>query len=468
MLTIFTADKQHTCEGFTRREFLQVGTLGFGGLTLANLFSAAHGSEAALVRDKAVVVLNLQGGPSQMETFDPKMEAPAEYRPVFGDLPTKLPGVRFGKHFPGLSSLADRLAIVRCFRHGISTHEKAANFVMAGGNPDNSNMASVFASVAGMTNPQTGMPQAAILTPPSVGEEFQGLGTRFDDFVTVLGSLSAAYKPFDPSDGGELLRNMQLRISESRLSDRRALLARLDEFKRKFDGTDALRGADRFDQQAFDVILGGVSDAFNLQQEDPAVVERYDTGMFTVSKALQKKRRYAREAQPISLGKQLLLARRLVEADCRFVTVTSAGWDHHGNRNNFSIAEGIPILAPAVDKAATAFLQDLEDRGLSDKVLLVIMGEFGRTPQLSETGGRGHWGDLCPLIFAGGGLPMGQVIGRSDNRAGQPQGQVVTASNLFATIMHTLIDPGQLRLVSSVPRAITQYFADCKPIPQLT
>ena len=183
---------------------------------------------------------------------------------------------------------------------------------MAGGNPTNSNMASVFARIAGTTSPRTGLPHAAILTPPSVGDEFQGLGTRFDDFVTVLGQLSATYKPFDPSDGSALLQNMKLQISESRLNSRRALLSRLDQFKRKFEGSEILQGADQFDQQAFDVILGGMGDAFDLGKEPPSLIERYDTSMFKVSKELRKKRRYAKEAAPITLGKQLLLARRLI------------------------------------------------------------------------------------------------------------------------------------------------------------
>ena len=190
--------------------------------------------------------------------------------------------------------------------------------------------------------------------------------------------------------------------------------------------------------------------------------------MFEVPKSLLKKRRYAKEAQPIALGKQLLLARRLVEADCRFITVTSAGWDMHGNRNNFTMSEGMPLLGPAVDKAATAFIQDLEDRGLSDRVLLIITGEFGRTPMISETGGRGHWGDLCSLVFVGGGLPMGQVIGQSDRRAEVPVGQVVTSANLYATIMNTLLELGQLRVTDGIPTEITRHLADSQPIPQLS
>ena len=466
MFTLYGDDYQHTCEGYTRRELLQVGTLGIGGLSLSTLLSAradaANG--AALVKDKAVVVLNLQGGASHIETFDPKMTAPVEYRAMFGDVPTKLPGVTFGSHFPGLASMADRMAVVRCYQHGISNHEPAARHVMAGGNPTGSNMASVFARIAGMNSRRTGIPTASIITPPAVGDEYQGIGDRFVGFVSDPGPLSDAYKPFDPSAGAEIVQNMKLTIPARRFEDRRSLLTRLDRFKRRVDETDSLGGADQFEQQAYDVIMGGMSDAFDVSREDPALIARYDTSRFRLPKELQKKRR---AASPDSLGKQMLLARRLIEADCRFITVPSVGWDMHGNQNNVSIKAGMPVLGPAADKAITAFLQDLEDRGLSDKVLLIITGEFGRTPQISETGGRGHWGDLCTLAFVGGGLAMGQVIGESDRVAGIPQGDVVTSANVFATIMSTLLDLGELRVTPSVPGDIASYLSDSQPIPHL-
>ncbi len=469
MFSIDTTGRHRTCEGVTRRELLQVGTLGLGGLTLSGLLSAkaraANGGP--LVRDKAVVLLNLQGGASHIETFDPKMTAPSEYRAMFGEVKTKLPGVTFGSHLPGLAKWADRMAVVRCYQHGITTHEKAALNVMAGGNPTNSNMASVFARIAGTNSHRTGVPNATIVRPPAVGEEYRDLGRRFDRFAVNLGTLPPACKPFDPSAGGEVVQNMKLRIPTDRLDDRRSLLSRLDSFKRQVDGTDLLRGADRFEQQAFDIIVGGMSDAFDISREDPDLIARYDTGRFEIPRWLREAKSSKESPSPVALGKQMLLARRLVEADCGFVTVTSAGWDMHGNRNTFSIDEGMPILGPALDKAVTAFLEDLEDRGLSEKVLLVITGDFGRTPQIAESGGRGHWGELCPLVFVGGGLPMGQVIGQSDDRAAVPTGQVVTSANVHATIMGTLLDLAELRLDNSIPRDIADYLAASEPIPQL-
>ena len=179
----------------------------------------------------------------------------------------------------------------------------------------------------------------------------------------------------------------------------------------------------------------------------------------------QKKNKNLLRQSPVSLGRQLLMARRLVEADCRFVTVTSAGWDMHGNA--FGIDDGMPILGSAVDHAVAAFLEDLDERGLSERVLLVITGEFGRTPRINKKAGRDHWGNLCTLAFAGGGLPMGQVIGQSDRRAAVPAGEPVSTANVLATIMHTLLDIGRLRLESGIPSDIMRSLNEAQPIPRL-
>jgi uncharacterized protein (DUF1501 family) len=197
-------------------------------------------------------------------------------------------------------------------------------------------------------------------------------------------------------------------------------------------------------------------------------VERYDTGAFTIPKGLPKKKKNGKAipAQaPLALGKQMLMARRLCEAGCGFVTVTSTGWDMHGNA--FGIDDGMPILGPAVDKAASAFIEDCSSKGLSEKILLVITGEFGRTPKINARGGRDHWGNLCTLAFAGGGLKMGQVVGKSDKLVGQPAEDLVTPNMLLGTVMNTLFDPGKVRLLSSIPDDVKKAVIDSKPIPQL-
>ncbi len=467
MLTLISNGYSQDCEGIGRRDVLKVGTLGFGGLTLANLLNAkaSAASGGPIVRDKAVVVLNLQGGPTHIETFDPKMTAPAEYRAMFGEVKTSLPGVTFGSHFPKLASLADRLAVVRSYRHGIGSHATAAMHVMAGGNSTGANMGSLYSRVAGLTDPATGIPKCTVLPPGSAGEKYKKLGAQTSR-VTSTGTLPSAYKPFDPSAGGQIVENMKLRISEQRLDDRRQLLSGLDSLKRQVDETGILQGADAFQQQAFDVILGGISDAFNLKQEDPRVVQRYDTSDIDIPKALfKKKNKNLLRQSPIALGKQMLLARRLVEAGCGFVTVTSAGWDMHGNA--FGIDDGMPILGSAVDRAAGAFIEDLEERGLTDKVLLVITGEFGRTPRINKKAGRDHWGNLCTLAFSGGGLPMGQVIGQSDRQAGTPATDPISSANVLATIMHTLLDVGELRITSGIPSEILRAVTENDPIAQL-
>jgi hypothetical protein len=448
---------------------LQVGTLALGGLTLADLLAInaqAGTGKNPILRDHSVVILNLQGGPTHIETFDPKMTAPVEYRAMFGEVQTTVPGMTFGSHFERLAKHAGNMSVVRSYRHGIGSHGRASEHVAAGGNATGANMGSLYSRLAGMTNPETGIPTSAVIQPGAVGDQYKKLGANATR-ITGTGTLPKSFKPFDPSAGGDIVNNMELKIDERRLDDRRSLLTGLDGFKRQLDSAGGLAGADKFQQQAFDVILGGISDAFDISQEDPATVRRYDTSHIDISKRLYKKKnKNLLKQSPVSLGKQMLMARRLVESGCRFVTVTSAGWDMHGNA--FGIDDGMPILGTAVDIATSAFLEDLDNIGLSNKVLLVITGEFGRTPRINKKGGRDHWGNLCTLAFAGGGLPMGQVIGRSDRTASVPASDPVSSSQVLATIMHYLIDIPELRLVTGIPPDVSRALTSATPIPQLT
>ena len=404
MLQLFESGLSHDCERVSRRELLKVGTLGLGGVSLADLLrTQAHaGTGQSVVKDKAVVVLNLQGGPTHIETFDPKMTAPREYRAMFGETKTKLPGVTFGSHFPGLASLADRMSIVRCFTHGVSSHAKAAQLVMAGGNATEAQMGAVYSRIAGTNSPRTGIPNNAVLSPGAAGEEYKQFGSNVSR-VTQIGSLPSAYRPFDPSAGGEVVSNMELQLPKNRLGDRKSLLNQLDDYKRRLDRHETIAGADSFQQQAFEVIAGGISQAFDLTQESTETLARYDTSRFAIPRHIQKKKKNVPGQSPVALGKQLLLARRMIEADCRFVTVTSSGWDMHGNA--FGIDDGMPLLGSAVDKAATAFLEDLAERGLSDRVLFVITGEFGRTPRINKKGGRDHWDASAHLLSPAADCP---------------------------------------------------------------
>jgi len=467
MLTITETGHGLAGGGSTRRDLLQIGASSLGGLSLAGLLAArSHAGLGSALKDRSVVVLNLQGGPTQFETFDPKMTAPSEIRSITGEVGTALPGVTFGGSLPQLASLADRMAVVRSYRHGISSHGPAAMHVMAGGNPTGAMMGALFARVAGLTNPQTGMPHNALVTARAMGPKFKELYASVER-VSQTGTLPRAYRPFDLSAGGEIIDNMRLHVQQKRLDDRRALLAGLDQLRRRMDTSGIVESSSRFQQQAFEVLMRGVSDAFDLSRESPATVARYDTGTMEPTDAVKKRNAYAKQFSPVTLGRQMLLARRLCESGCGFVTVTCGGWDMHGGGKEFTMADGLASLTPAVDRAVSAFVEDVNRRGLSDKILLVITGEFGRTPRINKNGGRDHWGNLCTLAFVGGGLKMGQVVGRSDRTAGQPASTPIASGNVLATVMHSLFDFGQLRLQTGVPKDVEQVLVSHEPIREL-
>ena len=241
-----------------RRSLLQVGTAGIAGLSLAQVMEARASSQSRFVKNRSVVVLNLQGGPTQFETFDPKMDAPSEIRSIFGQISTSLPGVNFGSQFPRIARHAHRMTVVRSYRHGISSHGPAAYHVMAGGNSTGAQMGAVYTRAGGLTNPATGMPRNMVVTAEGVGETYKGIYASVER-VSQTGSLPASYKPFNLGGGGELVDNMKLSLDPSRLGDRRGLLTELDSLKRKADQSGLLKSADKFQQQAFDVLIKGVS-----------------------------------------------------------------------------------------------------------------------------------------------------------------------------------------------------------------
>lgn len=457
--------------GLQRREFLRIGSLALGsGLALPKLLAsraAAAEELPSMVRDKSVVFLFLQGGPSQMETFDPKMSAPREYRTITGEVKTKLPGVTFGGTFPQMANLADKLAIVRSFASGNGDHQ---NYIsVAGGNSLKVPMGTLYSRIAGTNHPTTGMPSNVIVAPEAVDAENKP-GANFETdslnkLIAASQNLGASYAFFDPSGGGELRRNLELQLPRNRFDDRRALLRQLDTFRRSVESTRAIENASVFEQQAYEVIVNGISKAFDLSQEDPRVVARYDTSRYFTNAEIQ--RWYDMKRSTNLLGKQMLMARRLCEAGCGFVTVVDAGWDMHSNSNSPKHLGGMYWLGPQVDHAVTAFLEDVESRGLSDKILLVISGEMGRTPNINRDGGRDHWGELTPLVLAGGGLKMGQVIGRSDDRGGRPVTERYTPNHLMATVMHTLFDVGQVRVAQNLPKNIVDTLGAVSPIREL-
>ncbi len=469
MFRLLDTGLAHTCRGYSRREFLRIGSLALGGLTLPHLL--AHRAQATpgkpMVKDRAVVFLFLQGGPSHIELFDPKMNAPREFRSITGEVPTKLPGVTFGGTFPRLAALADRLAIVRSFASGNTDHQKYLS-VIGASNPLQASLGSLYARIAGTNNPRTGIPSNATITPEAVEPNVK-IGKNFETKalpqLSSPGMLGPSYAAFDPSSGGDLKKNLELKLPRERFDDRKSLLTQLDTFKRRMDATGALQGMDAYQQQAYEIILKGIAQAFDLSKEDPRTVEKYDTSKLFRLEEVQRWGDMRRSSN--LLGKQMLLARRLVEAGCGFVTVADAGWDMHSNGNSPKNLDGMKWLGPQVDHAVAAFLDDVHQRGLSDKILLVVTGEMGRTPRINKNGGRDHYGNLTPLALAGGGLKMGQVIGQSDRTAANPATSRYTPNNLLATVLQTVFDVGEVRINPEIPTTVSRVVTDDKPIREL-
>jgi uncharacterized protein (DUF1501 family) len=452
----------HDQSRFGRRDFLRVGALSFGGLALRA--ERALSSTPTFLAEKSVVFLFLHGGPSQIETFDPHMDAPAETRSATGEISTALPGVTFGSSFPRLAGLVDRLAVVRSFVPGDGNHDIKP---VVGKDSAGANLGSVYAHIAGGNHPDTGMPRNLVLFPRAVDPSTQPGTMNFGNFGAA-GPFGSAAAPFQPGAGGSLQQDMKLALAPDRFDDRRALLAELDRAKAALDASQA-EGIDASRHKAWNLLLGGVADGFDLSREDARTVARYDTAPLVRPENIDKKwknyNNYVDNAK--SLGKLMLLARRLCERGAGFVTVTTNFvWDMHSDVNNAPVAEGMRYMGPPLDHAVSAFLEDVEARGLSDRILLVCCGEMGRTPKINKGGGRDHWGNLGPLFLAGGGVNVGQAIGRSARNGGEPNSEPVRIRNLIATIMHTLFDVGQLRITRGLPRDIMQML-EWDPIPGL-
>ena len=457
MLRLVTGEKNPYRYGTTRREFLQVGTLALGGLSLPQLLAvrAAAAQAGRGMKDTSIVLLFLTGGPSQIETFDPKMSAPSDYRSVTGEVATEIPGLTFGGTFPQLARLAKRMTIVRSFTHGNSDHTGAVQDVMRCGNPADAGMGAIVTRLRGPSHPRTGMPSHVFLTINEPDPQFDRERLRLAA-AAGPGLLGGAYGAAEIGRESAMIRSMELSLATARLEDRRMLRRALDRLRLNISSEQRL---DQFEQQAFETILGKSKDAFDLSKEDPRLVRRYDTGRFNTG---------LRVAQRSStLGKQLLLARRLCETGCGFVTIHNPGWDMHGGPTQFSVPYGMERLGRPLDQAVSTFLDDVHDRGLSEKILLIITGEFGRTPKVKPDGGRDHWPRLSTLAFAGGGLKMGQVIGQSSERAEEPKSRPVTLDNLLGTVLHAAFDVPTLRTLPNIPRLVANTLERVEPIHEL-
>ncbi|HWB00399.1 MAG TPA: DUF1501 domain-containing protein, partial [Pirellulales bacterium] len=430
---------------YGRRDFLRIGALGAGSLLSLPRYLQAKAAGSDYVRDKAIVFLFMQGGPSQLETFDPKPDAPAGIRTTTGVTPTSIPGVQFGNAFPALAARADRMTIVRSYVPGNPKHDIKP---IVGEATNQASLGALYARLAGTTNSRSGLPTSACLYPRSVDPACGDASSKFGRFNDP-GQLGSGYAPFMPGGNGPLETAMRLTMERTRLENRRDLLSQINTLRRAADKSRLIEGMDEFDQQAFDILLQGAADAFDLSKEDSRNVARYDTSSLVTADQIDKKwknyNRYVDHNR--SIGKLLLLARRLVEAGVGFVTITTDFvWDNHADVNNVGVEEGMKYCGFAFDHAVSNFLDDLAERGLEDKVLLVCCGEIGRTPRINTRGGRDHWGSVASVLMAGGGLPRGRVYGRSTPDGGEPDSQAVSQKNLVATLLHTVFDIPRLRV----------------------
>lgn len=417
MLSFLSNQRYLDCEGATRRDFLRIGTLGLGALSLPQLLQAQSQaiSEGRAINRKSVIWIWLAGGPTHVETFDPKMSAPVEYRSTTGEVQTSIPGMTLGGTFSQMAKLGDKLAIVRSFAHGNSSHGTGTQWVMTGSKPQGRDatkpsIGSIVAKIGGTFNPVTGIPS------------YVRMGNINGDGAAFLGPR---FNPFSPS--GQAAKNMKVGLPTDRVNDRRELLTGLDRINRDIDASGRMDGMDGFEQQAFNLMLGQAKDAFGTKGEDPKTVERYG-------------RRF---------GQSLLTARRLCEAGTSFITVNSGGWDMHSN-----VERSIKTRGAEIDQGVSALIEDLNDRGMQDDVLVVITGEFGRTPRINKRAGRDHWGNLCTLALSGGGLNMGQIIGRSSPKAEVPDSTPIRPHDLVATIFNLFGIPLDQQIVNFQGRPV--------------
>ena len=457
-----------TDNSLNRRSFLSVGSLAMGGVTLPQLLRAQDALKQAggLVKDKCVVFCFMHGGPSQMETFDPKMGAPSGIRSETGEIPTKLSGITFGSTFEKLARLNDKFSIVRSFTTQSGAHDSKP---IVSKYSHNAQIGGHYVRVAGASHPETGMPRNIWLHPQAVDakakDPIMSLG-KFD----VTGPLGPAYAPFQPSGKGDFRQDMKLTVDPARLGDRRALLGSLDNWRRAVESGAVTTGLDKFQSQAFETLTGGVSEAFDISKEDPKVLARYDTSTLMdlekIRKVWNNRPRYQNHVR--NLGKLMLLARRLAERGAGFITVTTDFvWDMHADSNNATMTEGMEYVGRPFDHAVSAFIEDVEARGLQEKILLVCCGEMGRSPKINGKGGRDHWGGSAPLLLYGGGLNMGQVVGSSTKDGGEPASDQVTIPNLYATIMETILDVGVVRATPGIPEEVSRVIHGASPIRQL-
>jgi hypothetical protein len=409
------------CSHTTRRNFLQAGILGLGGLSLADL-GRLRAATPTVARDTNVILFWLSGGPGHMETWDPKPDAVAQFRGPFGATRTRVPGVLFGEMLPEMAKVADRLAILRSVNHGTGDHTKANHWMLTGFEGPAFNVPdfkvqrrpSLGSSTARLRGPnKPGLP-------PYVAVPHLRGGT--DNFFHYAAYLGGGVNPFilesDPNTPQFRVKGLSLapEMSFRRLEDRRQILNAMDRFRVGEERKAADRDAHY--QRAFHLLTSKqVAGAFDISAEPAPVRDRYGRHTF---------------------GQSALLARRLVEAGVTFVTVNCVPWDHHGTAGRLPTKEGAKKLIPPLDRAVAALIDDLIQRGLYEKTLVVAMGEFGRTPRMNAEGGRDHWGNTFSVLMGCGSMNMGQTIGKSNPRGEYVADRPIGPQDVAATVFHHL------------------------------
>jgi hypothetical protein len=417
----------------TRRSFVRLGVAGLSGASLATVLRAreesaaggGHGGGGGR-KDTSVILIWLDGGPSHLDLYDLKPDAPSEYRGIWRPIPTNVPGIELSELFPLQARVADKFSIVRSLHHGSGDHFTGADFMLtgrgsaSGGDTTarNPSLGAIASRVCGPRRPAM-LAHVAVPYAMSVGLRPGYFGANY---------VGVEHDPFetegDPNSEGFRVQNLALAggLSIERLDDRRLLRERFDRLRREVDASGTMVAMDRFQRQAYELATSAaVRRAVDLSSEDPRRRDLYGRTHW---------------------GQSVLLARRLAEAGATFVSVHLGGWDHHWN-----LKAGMESHLPQVDRAVAALFQDLDDRGLLERVLVVICGEFSRTPRMNDgsgqgTPGRDHWGEAMFCVLGGGGVRGGRVVGATDRLGERPAERPVTPGDIHATIYEVLgVDP---------------------------
>ena len=445
MLTL-TGSSYRLCDGVSRRAMLKIGALGMGGLSLPQILRA---EERAGIRNsnKAIIMIYMCGAPPHQDMYDLKMDAPSEIRGPFQPIKTNVPGVEICEYLPRMAGIMDKLVPLRAV-YGSPTGDHDSHICYTGRAKVNAppggwpSVGSTVAKLLGSTRPE--IPPFVGLAPNTGHPPYGSPG-----LPGFLGQACAAFRPAGEVGGDMVLHGVDI----NRLNDRRRTLAALDDFNRNVDESGVMRGMDALQQRAMDLLTSSrLADALDLSKEDPRTLERYGTG--DVNKQA--------DGAPMNL-QHFLLARRLVEAGCRVVTLNIGRWDFH-SANHASLKDK---YLPLWDRGITTLVEDLHERGLAGDVSLVAWGEFGRTPTINKDAGRDHWPQVGGGLLAGGGMRTGQVIGSTDRLGAEVRDRPTHFGEVVATLYQRLgIDPNlaTVKDLSGRPRYLVD---DYKPMREL-